>query len=292
MLKINLSKEQDDNKQNSSEIIPESIDKNEDEELYPEVIEEQEAKRRIRSFPVLIFLIVLFILSLVYFQKNMILGLFAGRKEIPEPVILQPQPSQPPPEPEVISLEPDPTFVALNGISEVVPMRLWLSSAVVMYDGSYELKGIAFSHATVFSLIASLENLGAVTSKSIPQKLKSSEAVYTFSISGVLRNISVPEILDIIPTEKLIAITDAVKEQSKEYGISFTRFPQSGKTYTENDLPFGVEGSYEGLKNAIGALCPEGSDIKVYRLTISPASPGKAFDKINASFSLRMLSSI
>ena len=293
MLKINLSgdSEHEDKSDNSGEgevntsedTMVETPSPGESEE------EEQEVKSHGSKGYILVLLAVIAIAALVYFQKDTIMGLFAGKQEV---VQQPPAPPPPSPEPEVVLAEPDPTFVALNGISEVVPPRLWLSSTVIMYDGSYEIKGIAFSHETFASLISSLKRMGKISSQNIPKKLKSTETVYNFTISGGLNDIAIPEILDIIPPDKLVTLADKVKGRSKEFGIKFIRFPESSKKYTEKDLPFGVEGSYKGLQQVIGELCPEGSDIKVYRLTISPSSPGRAFDSITANFSLRIAPSI
>ena len=167
-----------------------------------------------------------------------------------------------------------------------------MSSTVIMYDGTYEIKGIAFSHAAINSMITSLKRTGKVTSQHIPKKSKSSETVYNFSISGVLSDITVPEILDVIPADKLVTLADEVKGRSREYGVTFTRLPKSGETYSEKALPFLLEGSYEGLERVIDELYSAGSDVKVYRLIINPASPGKAFGMIKAAFSLRTVSSI
>jgi len=302
MLKINLSDElKDKSEETADETFAETADEtvsdrgaetiNDSYEEASEEIVKKTVSRRNQT-RLFILLAVLALSALVYFQKDTILGLFRGKEEILETVAAPPPPSPSPPEPDVVPEEPDPTFVALSGISEVVPARVWLSSTVIMYDGTFEIKGIAFSHAAVNSMIASLGNAGEIKSWAVPKKSKSSESVYNFTISGVFSDIAVPEILDIIPADKLVPIADAVNSRSKEYGVSFTRMPKTGQTYAERDLPFVLEGSYEGLKKVISALCPEGGDVKVYRLVINPASPGRAFDRIRASFALRTVSSI
>ena len=293
MLKINLSDElKDKSEETADETVADSgADTVSDsyEEASEEIVEKSESRRnQVRP---LILLAVLALSALVYFQKDTILGLFEGKEEIIE-IVAAPPPPPPPPGLEVVPEEPDPTFVALSGISEVIPAKVWLSSTVIMYDGSFEIKGIAFSHAAVNSMIASLGNAGEVKSWAVPKLSKSSEAVYNFTISGVFSDITIPEILDIIPADKLVPMVDAVNSRSKEYGVSFTRMPKTGQTYTERDLPFVLEGSYDGLKKVIAALCPEGGDVKVYRLVINPSSPGRAFDRIRASFALRTVSSI
>lgn len=300
MLKINLSDELKDKSEEtadetSAETAGETVADSGAETVSDsyneasEEIAEKTVSRRNQTRP-LILLAVLALSALVYFQKDTILGLFGSKEEIIETITAPPPP--PPPETEVVPEEPDPTFVALSGISEVVPARIWLSSTVIMYDGSFEIKGIAFLHEAVNSMIASLGKAGEIKSWAVPKKSNSSESVYNFTISGVFSNITVPEILDIIPADKLVPLADAVNSRSKEYGVSFTRMPKTGQTYTERDLPFVLEGSYEGLKKVIAALCPEGGDVKVYRLVINPASPGRAFDRIRASFALRTVSSI
>jgi len=294
MMKIDLSSEQEDDREDEGqETISTSVEDTAETSLSETPEEgEHNAKSKGRQRLSLALLGVFVVLTLVYFGKDRIpiTGLFGDKQEVIQPAVAPPPP--PAPEPVIVPVKPDPTFVILNGIGEVIPPRLWLTSAVVMYDGTYEIKGMAFSHETITTMISSLGHMGKITSQNIPKKLKSPETIYRFGISGALGDITIPEIMDVIPTDKLIIFSEAVKERRKEFGIRFTRSPESGKTYTENDLPFSVEGSYKELKQLIGELCPEGGDVKVNRLIISPSSPGNAFDNIKASFSLRTVSSI
>lgn len=239
--------------------------------------------------PLLAALLVLLVGAVGYLQKDFILGLFTHEAPVIESVAPPPPPK---PEPEVVKSEPDPTFVALNSIGEAVMSHLWLTSAVIQYDGTYNIKGMAFTYEAMTETLSMLEKKGTITSKTIPGKMKSSEAVYQFNIDGVLSNIKVPEILDTIPPDKLVAAAETVKVNEKEFGIKFSKLPVAGRMYTDRDLPFSLEGSYEGLKNAIRALCPEGGNTRVFRITIAPLSPGRSFDKVKASFSLKTVSSI
>ena len=294
MLKINLSNKEG---KNGAEEFEETSTQPVTDRGYqsaPEVqvSEIQDIQSSGKQRLLLVLLGILVLLTIIYFQKDRILGLFVGKQELVEVVVPPPQPPPPQPTPETPPKEPDPTFVALNRIGEIIPMKVWLSAAIVGYDGTYEIKGIAFSHAAMGSMVTSLGKIGKVTSQQIPKELKSTETVYNFSINGVLGNIQILEILDSIPTDKLVSMADTVRSVSGQYGIKINRFPKKGETYSDKEMPFVVEGSYEGLKKIIHFLCPEGSDIKVYRLTIIPASPGVSFDKIRASFSLRTVSSI
>ncbi|MFC1552711.1 hypothetical protein ACFL6P_09150, partial [Candidatus Latescibacterota bacterium] len=133
---------------------------------------------------------------------------------------------------------------------------------------------------------------GTVSERVIPAKSGSSEAVYNFSVGGTLKSVKVPEILDIIPTDGLIALVEPVVKRSKELEVNFSRTPRSGQTYGDKDLPFSLEGTYESLKNVIAELCPADGNIRIYQIEILPATAGKPYNKIKASFSLRTISSI
>jgi len=137
-----------------------------------------------------------------------------------------------------------------------------------------------------------LGGIGNVSAKDVPQKSKSSETVYNFSASGVISSMDVPDILDVIPTDNLVAMAEPVINKSKEFEVKFNRLPESGQLYSDKDLPFVLEGPYEGLKKVIAELCPADGDIRVYRIVILPATTGKLFDRVRASFSLRTISSI
>jgi len=295
MLKINLSDGLGDEEQDSGEETAVREPAETLEGTYEEEPEEPKKKSRNIQPPdktrVLILLGLLAVATLFYFQKDMILGLFGGGEE-PIPQVQAPPPPPPPPPPEEPPPEPDPTFVALNGISGVVPDRAWLSSVTISHDGSFDLKGISFSHAAMNTMTVSLETLGGIISKTIPPPSKSAEIVYNFSIQGKLRDIAVPEILDVIPTDTLVQLAETVKSKGADLGVTFTSLPQAGKTYTEKDLPFSLVGTFEGLKKTVALLCPDGGDVKVYRIVISPDAPGRSFDRVKAAFALRKTSSI
>lgn len=294
MLKINLSDEEGKKKeiqekeetlvQPTGEIPAKTVS----EKLVGGPVEEKK-KRGVPSPLLIILLLIIAIAAVVYFQRDKILSLLPKRAEKVEPV---PAPPPPPPEPEIAPKEPDPTFVALNKISEIIPRRVWISSAIIKYDGTYEIKGIAFSHSAAGSLGDALGGIGNVTAKNIPKKSKLSETVYNFSVNGAINDINVPEILDMIPTDDLVALAEPVVDKSKEFEVKFNRLPKSGQSYSDKDLPFVLEGSYEGLKKVIAELCPVDGDIRVYQIVILPATTGRPFDKVKASFSLRTISSI
>ena len=297
MLKINLSGDKDEHKEETdveTEVqseTPTMSDEAYDDAVPPEMPKSSKLSAgQVRS---LILLAILAVVVLIYFNKDTIFGLFGGRGEPIQQVAPPPPPPQEPePEPASEPKQPDPTFVALGGIGEAVPPRVWLSSAVIMFDGTYEIKGIAFSHESIAAMIASLGKIGSLTAQNIPKKSPSSETVYNFSASGVFSGIAVPEILDVIPADNLATLAESVKSRSEEYGVSFLRLPKSGQTYTEKDMPFVLEGSFMGLTKVIADLCPEGGSTKVYRIVINPAAPGKVFDKIRASFAIKTVSTI
>ncbi len=294
MLKINLSDREGDEKksQGEEETLVQPTEEIPAETVSEELVEglgEEKKKRGIPSPLLIILLLIIAIAAVVYFQRDKILSLLPKKAEIVEPVPALPPPT---PEPEVAPKEPDPTFVALNKISEIIPQRVWLSSAVINFDGTYEVRGIAFSHSAAVSMGEALGGIGNVSVKDIPKKSESSETVYNFSASGAISSMNVPEILDVIPTDNLVALAEPVVNQSKEFEIKFNRLPESGQLYSDKDLPFVLEGPYEELKKVIAELCPADGDIRVYRIVILPADAGRFFDRVRASFSLRTISSI
>lgn len=305
MMKINLSGDKDDNNDDQNE---ENVADSEnptvsdavtaltsviEDEPDEETLNAGEGKSKLpkMSTPLLAGLLVILVVAVGFLQRDFILGLFTREAPVIE-TVAPPPPPPPPPEPEVVESEPDPAFIALNSISESITPRLWLTSTVIKYDGSYELKGMAFNHKSITDMAALLANMGTISKKSIPGKMKSAETVYRFSIDGVIRDITVPEILDNIPVDQLAAAANTIKGSEKDLGIKFSRLPQSGHSYTDKDMPFSLEGSYEGLKQVIGVLCPENGNNRVFRITIAPSSPGRSFDKIQASFSIKTISSI
>ena len=296
MLKINLSDKEGNKKEEMATektVVQSTIavsDKKADEEIVEESVR---AKKKIspRILYLVVILLVVTAAALIYYQRDMILSLFPGKAE---KVVLPPAPApvQKEVEPVVVPEEPDPVFIALSRISEVIPEKIWFSTAIINYDGSYELRGLAFTHPAMNALADALGSIGSVSKKAFPAKSKSSETVYNFSVSGVFSNIDVPEILDIIPTDSLISLAEPVIKHSEEFKVKFSSIPKSGQSYSDKDLPFALEGSYESLKNVISELCPVNGDIRIYRIAILPATPGRQYDKIKASFSLRTISSI
>jgi len=326
MLKINLSDEKNKKKDTVNETVNETVDENIeetanetvdeiDEEFDDQPVmdtaaqsildepEEETPRKKSLSISPRYLIVVLFIalIVLVYLNRGII------KDKIPIPSFLSgesktvvqteapvppPPPAPQPVETEAAPAEPDPTFVALNSISKAVVPKVWLSSVVVKYDGSYEIRGVSFSHEAIKTMMTSLQGIGDVKSFNIPKKSKSANTVYQFALSGVLNDIKVPEILDTIPTDNLVSLSDIMKQHVKEYGIKILHSPKSGQTYSDKVLPFVLEGSFDGLKKVIGDICPEGGDSRIFRLVITPSSPGKSFDKIRASFHLKTVSSI
>ena len=240
----------------------------------------------------LVLLLLLATVAAVYLNRDMIMGLTGGGEPVETVQAPPPPPPPPQPEPEPAPTEPDPAFVALNAIGGTMPARVWLSNVSMRYDGTYSIKGIGFTHDAVLGFIDGLSKIGTVSSQTVPPKQQSAEAVYNFSVIGTLGGISVPEILDLIPVDRLTQRAGPLKDRAAEYGVTFTSLPAVGKTLGENDLPFSLVGSYEGLKKVIGDLCPEGGNVRVYHMVISPAAPGRVFDRVSSSFSIRTASSI
>ena len=294
MLKINLSDRKSKKKKDEVEedVAGEVTDEISEEEHVTEELTDvtvKEKKKSIVSSPLLIVILLIVAVALAaYYKKDLILSLFHKEPEIVESV--QPPPP-PPPMPEV-TVEPDPIFVTLYRVSDVMPQKLWLTSVVIKSDGTYDIKGISFTHASMNDLLGGLGTIGNVADKNIPKISKSSEAVYNFRVSGALSDVSVSEILDVIPTDGLVTLAETIVNRSKEFGVKFNSIPRAGKTYNDKDLPFVLEGSYEGLKKVIAELCPEDGEIRVYQMVIVPASTGRPFDRVKASFSLRTISTI
>ena len=245
-----------------------------------------------KALLLLILLLIVLIGSIGYLKKDSIMGLFQKEKPVVQeapPAPLQPEPE---PVPEPVKTEPDPTFVVLNRIGDAVPDRLWLTSAVIMYDGSYDISGIAFTHDSMNTLVGGLGSNGNVAASSIPGKSKSAETVYRFTIDGKIDDISVPDILDNIPVADLVKASAGFKDRSADFDLTFVRLPENGRTYDDEAMPFAVTGSYKGLKELIGELCPEGGDRRIYRIVIAPSRPGRSFDRVEASFSIKTVSTL
>lgn len=245
-----------------------------------------------KALPLLIILLIVLIGAAAYLKRDAIFGLFRQDKPVVQEAPPAPPQPEPEPEPEPVKTEPDPTFLALNRIGEAVPDHLWLTSAVIMYDGSYNIAGIAFTHDSMNTLVGGLGSNGNVAASAIPGKSKSAETVYRFTVDGKVDDISVPEILDNIPATELAAAAAGVKDRGADFDLAFVRLPEDGRTYDDEAMPFAVTGSYEGLKKLIGELCPEGGDRRIYRIVIAPSRPGRSFDRVEASFSIKTVSTL
>ncbi|HUT63584.1 MAG TPA: hypothetical protein VMZ04_06475 [Anaerolineae bacterium] len=295
MLKINLSDRRGNEKnerESEDTVVQPTVEISEQSTNEKTVEKSVKGKKKIshRTLYLVVILLVAVAAALAFYQKDMILSLLPKKAE---KAVSPPAQTPAPPEVEpVVPEEPDPIFIALNRISEVIPERIWLSSAIINYNGSYEINGIAFTHSAMGALADALGAIGSMSERIIPAKSKSSETVYNFSIRGAIGDINVPEILDIIPTDGLISLVDPIVKRSKEFEVKFNNIPKTGQSYSDKDLPFALEGSYESLKNVISELCPVNGDIRVYRIVILPATTGRLYDRIKASFSLRTVSSI
>ncbi len=299
MLKINLSgnKEKKQSKKKAvadpaqaSKMDASGIGDAVPEETQEVVVEEKEpVHNKKRQTILLVILLIVAIGAAGYFYKDKIISFFPKKAPVVTPVA-PPPPS--PPKPVAEEKEPDPAFVLLNRLGDSITPHVWLTSAVIKYDGSYLITGLAFSFKSMTDMVSSLEGTGTVTSKTIPPQSKSSETVYRFSANGTLGGVKVPEVLDAIPTDNLVAAAETVKSREKEFGITFTQLPKTGAAYMDKDMPFSLEGTYTGLKRVVEILCPEGGDVRIFNLRISPSTPGRGFDRVKASFSLKTTSSI
>jgi hypothetical protein len=177
-------------------------------------------------------------------------------------------------------------------ISGVLPPRVWLSAVTLRYDGSYELQGMSFTHEAIGKLDSTLAGVGAITARNYPKKAASVEAVYNFVVNGTAAGFDSTLMLDLIPTDDLVAFAAPVIGQSAGMGVKFIRVPQKGTTYGEKDLPFVLNGSFAGLRQVIGALCGNDPSIRIHQLVIVPDAVGLPFDKVKASFSLRKKSAL
>ncbi len=257
-------------------------------ELVDESTEESppDSTRRFTSKKVMLTLLIVVIAIGGYLQRDLILSHFQK-----EPEVVQPPPP-PPPAPEVVPEEPDPTFVMLNEISEVVPSKVWLTKFVINCNGSFDIQGMSFIYTGMEAFVASLGSIGIVSPTALPKNTKSAEAVYQFNLSGKLRDITQPEILDVIPGDELARLAEPVASRSDQMGVKFSRLPKADTIYSDQDLPFVLTGSFNGLKNVVAELCPREGNIRVFQIVIVPATVGRPYDRVKASFSLRTKSSI
>jgi hypothetical protein len=289
MLKINLSggEETGDSLSNSEETLHSAPQPQEKSKSS------NRKKKKIAPLPViLVLLLILAIVAVIYFQRGMIQGLFKGKSKPAE--VVPAQKIQPKPR---IKLQPEPTapldpvFSTLSEITQIIPPKVWITSLTINHDWSFEVQGISFSYPAIDSLISSLSKSGKKTVvKHLPKRAKSAETVYRFSLSVKNDSLSVPDVWDIIPQDKLIAIADTMKNRSREFGVKFIRYPVKEKIYKENDLPFEIEGTYEGLMKIIPLICFEDKNVRIYRMVIKPSSHDKGFNRIRASFAVRMIS--
>ena len=256
----------------------------------PEQKGEKTPARHTVSPALMIVLLVTLIAVAAYLNRGFIMSLLPEKTE--PVVVVEAPPVEPEPVVEAVGSEPDPTFVLLNTISDVVPPRVWLTEVVLRYDGTYDIKGMSFTHEAMSVLNGGLAAIGTVTDSYFPRKTDSAETIYRFSVSGKVADFVAPDILDIIPGNILAPFSAPVIEKSGGMGITFTGAPESGKTYGEADMPFALQGSFAGLKQVIGAFCDSDPDVRVYQLVIVPDGVGLPFDKVDATFSLRIRSSI
>jgi len=252
------------------------------------VVDDHQSSKK-RQTILLGILLIVALAAAGYFYKDKIMSYFPKKAPVVQRIA---PPPPPPPKPVEKKKEPDPAFVLLNRLGESVAPRVWLTSAVIKYDGTYQITGMAFSYKSMTDMISSLAGMGTVTSKTVPPQSKSAETVYRFSVGGALSDVKVPEVLDAIPTDNLVAAAETVKGRGKEFGIVFTQLPKASAKYTDNDTPFSLEGSYAGLKSVVEVLCPDGGPVRIFNLRISPSTPGRGFDRVKASFSLKTTSSI
>ena len=297
MLKINLSGKKSPGK--PDEVEEPVVEQNEEpttqaapDTTAVENIAEAAVGKKKKGFlgtPALVVILIIFLVgAVIYHKMDVIVSLFIGTPEISTPV--QPPPP-PPPEPEPAA-EPDPVFVALDRISVSMTPKVWLTSVIMVNDGTYEIQGIAFTHAAMAGFVSGLGSQGTVGDMTLPKKQASLETVYKFSVKGALGGVVPPEILDVIPTDDLVSLAGPVVDLQQDFGVKFGRFPKAGETFGDRDMPFTLDGSYDGLKQVIGALCPEDGPIRVYRMVVTPDSAGRPYDRVKASFSLRTISSI
>jgi hypothetical protein len=269
-----------------------------------------------KRYPLIIGLLVIFVLALGYFRGDYFLWLLSPQKPktaaVSPPAAKEKGAAVPTVTPDSMArpvssadtsikkAKPsavaavtvdDPVLAALDRLSGATPSHIWLTEAAVLADGTYEIKGMSFFYAAMDSFVTVLENIGSVTGKDIPKASKSPDTVYTFTVSGKLSVIKIPEILDVIPPGTLISLGDSLKFLAEREGAVAVKLPKTGQTVLDNDLPFEVEGSYSGLKKMLGGLTFNSKN-RIYRLVIHPAGTGKTLNRIKASFSLRTASSI
>ncbi len=185
----------------------------------------------------------------------------------------------------------DAALSALGALNRATPPRVWLTSVTVTSEGAYELKGMSFSHEAMASFAQALSSAGTVALSNLPARVASPEHVYSFSVTGKLGGMASPGVLDTIPPDRLAALGDSLKTQSRTLGVAFVRLPRANAKYEESDLPFEASGTYEAVISMIRGLTASGK-IAVHRISVNPAVTGGSFDRIRAGFSLRSVSAL
>jgi hypothetical protein len=253
----------------------------------------ESSKRKPLTLTALIPLIIL-LAGIIYVQRDILLPYFMPYftrfipTEEPAPVT-PPAPVASPAEQAPVPAPPvDPALTMLRTIDGSVPPLAWLSSVGVSSDGAYELRGIAFTSGAIDSFATALAVVGNVT---VTGRTRIGNTI-GFAIEGDVNEIEVPELLDPLPGDVLAALADTLRANADTFGVRFTRLPAPGETYTEQDLPFVLLGSYASLEQVIAAIARDGGKYRVNKLVVRPASGAKGFDRVTAAFSLRAESAI
>lgn len=178
----------------------------------------------------------------------------------------------------------DPVLAALGRIGRATPPRVWLTAADIRADGSYELEGMAFLHEAMGAFVATLERNGSVSGREIPVKMTAPDAVYRFTVSGRLTGSS--GVTGSIPPERLATLGKTFRGLRRAAGMTVVQAPGPGRAFGEQDLPFVVEGTYSGIDDLLGRFL-SGQRCVIHRMAIEPAAPGRPFNRVRASFSLR-----
>ncbi len=301
MLKINLSEVSRETRQNPADIPAPEPRPEPKPAAAPRPDPKTKAKpaapapARQRGRGVWTAVAVIFLLAIfgagIYFSRDSVVAFFAGEPEATLPQAVAPAPA-PTSAPAAAAPAPEPVFTLLSSLSEVIPPRVWLTTLILRYDGSYELQGMAFAYPVMAVLDSALISLGAVTSRAYPPRSSSAETIYRFSVSGKAKGFAVPDILDLIPADTLAAYAAPVIKTSGKTGVTFAGAPQPGRTYRDQDLPFALVGSFAGVRQVIGDLYANDADIRVFQLEITPSEIGQPYDRVRARFSLRTKSSI
>jgi len=306
MLKINLS---DKDKKQSEETILSApitetiieaktetkaeapVETKNETSFEPEAVSENIPPKKKRSGKLLLLLMVILLCGVFYMQKDTITGIVNHyvKKSVPEPAEPQPEPVSEPVKTDVVK---GTIIDAVKIIGDIITDGVWITNLSITCDGNYKISGVSFSRQSIVFFADSLKNAGASDSLKIPEKAGSSESIYKFDFSGKISGVGAPEILDIVPADKLSAIADSLKRKSGDINVVFTKIPLSGKTALENEMPFEVTGTYNSIFELVKILSSPESSTIVSKIIIEPAIKGKPSDKIKASFELKMVPSI